>query len=75
MENYDINRKGYHDTHGTTANIYLDYGAAVIIIAIEATDGAKTIRCPFACFFMPVAGRPRGCDGERGQERSRGSDE
>ena len=28
MENYDINRTGYHDTHDTMANIDLDYGAA-----------------------------------------------
>ena len=27
MENYDINRAGYHDTHDTMANIDLDYGA------------------------------------------------
>ena len=26
MENYDINRLGYHDTHDTMANIDLDYG-------------------------------------------------
>ncbi len=36
MENYDINRKGYHDTHDTVENIDLDYGAAVARIAIEA---------------------------------------
>jgi hypothetical protein len=35
MENYDINRKGYHDTRDTMANIDLDYGAAVAAIAIE----------------------------------------
>jgi hypothetical protein len=35
MENYDINRKGYHDTHDTMENIDLDYGAAVSAIAIE----------------------------------------
>ena len=28
MENYDINRTGYHDTHDTMENIDLDYGAA-----------------------------------------------
>ena len=26
MENYDINRSGYHDTHDTVENIDLDYG-------------------------------------------------
>jgi hypothetical protein len=36
MENYDINRTGYHDTHDTMANIDLDYCAAMIAIAIEA---------------------------------------
>jgi hypothetical protein len=35
MENYDINRKGYHDSHDTMENIDLDYGAAVAAIAIE----------------------------------------
>jgi hypothetical protein len=35
MENYDINRTGYHDTHDTMENIDLDYGAAVSAIAIE----------------------------------------
>jgi len=35
MENYDINRKGYHDTQDTMENIDLDYGAAVSAIAIE----------------------------------------
>ena len=29
MENYDINRQGYHDTHDTMENIDLDYGAAL----------------------------------------------
>jgi hypothetical protein len=35
MENYDISRKGYHDTHDTLENIDLDYCAALIAIAIE----------------------------------------
>jgi len=35
MENYDISRTGYHDTHDTMANIDLDYCAAVTAIAIE----------------------------------------
>jgi len=35
MENYDINRSGYHDTKGTMENIDLDYGAAFAAIAIE----------------------------------------
>lgn len=35
MENYDISRKGYHDTHDTMENIDLDYGAAFAAICIE----------------------------------------
>lgn len=35
MENYDISRKGYHDTHDTMANIDLDYCTAITAIAIE----------------------------------------
>ncbi len=35
MENYDINRTGYHDTHDTMENIDLDYGAALAAITIE----------------------------------------
>jgi hypothetical protein len=35
MENYDIHRKGYHDTHDTMENIDLDYGAALSAIAVE----------------------------------------
>lgn len=42
MENYDINRVGYHDTHDTMANIDLDYGAAVAAIAIESVARAAT---------------------------------
>jgi hypothetical protein len=35
MENYDINRSGYHDTRDTMENIDLDYGSAFAAIAIE----------------------------------------
>ena len=42
MENYDINRRGYHDTHDTMANIDLDYGSAVAAIAIETVARAAT---------------------------------
>jgi hypothetical protein len=35
MEDYDISRQGYHDTHDTVENIDLDYGAGVSAIAIE----------------------------------------
>lgn len=43
MENYDINRSGYHDTHDTMANIDLDYGAALAAIVIESVARAATI--------------------------------
>ncbi len=43
MENYDINREGYHDTHDTMANIDLDYGAALAAIFIESVARAATI--------------------------------
>ena len=36
MENYDINRTGYHDMRDTMENIDLDYGAAVCAMTIEA---------------------------------------
>jgi hypothetical protein len=36
MENYDINRVGYHDTHDNMTNIDLDFGSAVAAITIEA---------------------------------------
>jgi hypothetical protein len=42
MENYDINRLGYHDTHDTMENIDLDYGAAVCAITIEAVARAAS---------------------------------
>jgi hypothetical protein len=40
MENYDINRSGYHDTHDTMENIDLDYGAALAAIVIETVARA-----------------------------------
>jgi hypothetical protein len=42
MENYDIDRSGYHDTHDTLANIDLDYGAALAAIVIESVARAAT---------------------------------
>jgi hypothetical protein len=42
MENYDINREGYHDSHDTMENIDLDYGAGVAAIAIESVARAAT---------------------------------
>jgi hypothetical protein len=44
MENYDINRVGYHDTHDNLTNIDLDYGAALAAIAIETV--ARTAAKP-----------------------------
>ncbi|HEX4590409.1 MAG TPA: M28 family peptidase, partial [Gemmataceae bacterium] len=46
MENYDINRTGYHDTHDTMANIDLDYGAALAAITIEAVARTATAEPP-----------------------------
>src|SRR6202035_2469569 len=46
MENYDINRSGYHDTHDTMENIDLDYGSAVAAITIEAVARAATQQPP-----------------------------
>ncbi len=43
MENYDINRVGYHDTQDTMANIDLDYGSAVAAIAIESVARAAAV--------------------------------
>jgi hypothetical protein len=42
MENYDINRSGYHDTQDTLENIDLDYGAAFAAIAIETVARIAT---------------------------------
>ena len=42
MENYDINRHGYHDSHDTMENIDLDYGAAVAAIAAPTTTTPST---------------------------------
>jgi hypothetical protein len=43
MENYDINRSGYHDTKDTMENIDLDYGSAFAAIAIETIARMATI--------------------------------
>jgi peptidase M28-like protein len=42
MENYDINRVGYHDTHDNMNMINLDYGAALAAITIESVARAAT---------------------------------
>jgi len=47
MENYDINRKGYHDTKDTLDEINLDYGAAIAAIAIETVALAATEEPPW----------------------------
>ncbi len=46
MENYDINRHGYHDSFDTMANIDLDYGAAVAAICIESVARAASRPVP-----------------------------
>ena len=40
MEDYDIDRSGYHDSRDTMAGIDLDFGAAVAAIAIESVARA-----------------------------------
>ncbi|MBI5541684.1 MAG: M28 family peptidase [Bacteroidia bacterium] len=42
MENYDLHRTGYHDTHDTMENIDLDYGAAFAAICIETVARVAT---------------------------------
>ena len=54
MENYDINRHGYHDTHDTMANIDLDYGAAVAAIAIEIGRPSGDRNAALDCFGPPL---------------------
>jgi Zn-dependent M28 family amino/carboxypeptidase len=44
MENYDINRTGYHDTKDTLENIDLDYGAAFAAIAIETVARVASLK-------------------------------
>ncbi|MGB6067270.1 MAG: M28 family peptidase, partial [Desulfomonilaceae bacterium] len=43
MENYDINRTGYHDTKDTMENIDLGYGAALSPIVIETVARVATL--------------------------------
>ena len=40
MENYNIDRHGYHDSKDTLAEIDLDYGAALAAITVEAVARA-----------------------------------
>jgi hypothetical protein len=42
MENYDIGRVGYHDTHDNLTLIDLDYGAALAAITIESVARAAS---------------------------------
>ena len=58
MENYDINRVGYHDTHDTMANIDLDYGAAVAAMAIESVARAQRRNLVHCGRRRPTSGRP-----------------
>ena len=44
MENYDINRTGYHDTKDTLENIDLDYGTAFAAIAIETVARVASLK-------------------------------
>ncbi|MGD0900256.1 MAG: M28 family peptidase, partial [Thermoguttaceae bacterium] len=60
MENYDIHRHGYHDSHDTMANIDLDYGSAVAAIAIEAVARAATAKVPEYEASLSLRERDRG---------------
>jgi hypothetical protein len=42
MEDYDMMRTGYHDTHDTIENIDLDYASALSAICIETIARAAT---------------------------------
>jgi hypothetical protein len=46
MENYDIDRIGYHDTHDNMMLINLDYGAALAAITIESVARAASEEPP-----------------------------
>jgi hypothetical protein len=46
VENDDINRKCYHDTHDTMENIDLVYGAGLCAITIEAVARAASAKDP-----------------------------
>jgi hypothetical protein len=46
MENYDINRVGYHDTFDNMTMINLDYGSALAAITIESVARAATQKPP-----------------------------
>ena len=56
MENYDINRTGYHDTHDTMANIDLDYGAALAAIAIESHQSRPSHQHRLPVHELTIAG-------------------
>jgi len=43
MEDYDISRTGYHDSHDTVENIDLDYASALSAICIETMARAATV--------------------------------
>jgi Peptidase family M28 len=46
MEDYDINRLGYHDMHDNMTLIDLDYGSALAAITIETVARAATEKPP-----------------------------
>ncbi len=46
MEDYDINRKGYHDSRDTMSGIDLPFGAALAAIAIESVALAACQAAP-----------------------------
>ena len=55
MEDYDIDRTGYHDSRDTMAGIDLDFGAALVAIAIEAVArAARAVANPEVLPARPV---------------------
>jgi Peptidase family M28 len=55
MENYDINRTGYHDTDDSMNNIDLDYASAVAAIAIESVAAVACGDLGSPCTQVPPA--------------------
>jgi hypothetical protein len=55
MENYDINRTGYHDTEDSMKNIDLDYASAVAAIAIESVAAVAGGDLGSPCTQVPLA--------------------
>ena len=64
MENYDINRTGYHDTFDTLQNIDLDYGAALSAICIETVARVATGCAASSGLPLPATSRNTSSDAQ-----------